>query len=218
MSTFTKEIESIITISEKDVNDLVYKMNTGDINARNKLVEHNLAIIKAVALKYANMYQLSLEDYISIGTIGLILAINKYDPNVSVNIKTFAYSCANNYIKCYLKYISAEKRNYNNDVSLHAYDKYYDNPVAGTLEEVLPYDGPSVEELTESKMRLIELRKMIDRLPNEHRETMYMIYGKNNYSVKEIAAITGMSSQAISFRRCSAIKKLKKFKEIKHIL
>ena len=82
----------------KDVEeDLVRRSNTGDIEARNKLIEHNLRLVVFLAKKYDNtMYD--LEDLVSIGTIGLIKGIKTYKLDKNIKLATYASRCIDNEI------------------------------------------------------------------------------------------------------------------------
>ena len=87
----------------KDVEeDLVRRSNTGDIEARNKLIEHNLRLVVFLAKKYDNtMYD--LEDLVSIGTIGLIKGIKTYKLDKNIKLATYASRCIDNEILMFLR-------------------------------------------------------------------------------------------------------------------
>ena len=82
--------------------DLVKRSNTGDLEARNKLIEHNLRLVVFLAKKYDNtMYD--LEDLVSIGTIGLIKGIKTYKLDKNIKLATYASRCIDNEILMFLR-------------------------------------------------------------------------------------------------------------------
>ena len=88
---------------KKDVEeDLVRKCNMGDLEARNKLIEHNLRLVVFLAKKYdTTMYD--LEDLVSIGTIGLIKGIKTYKLDKNIKLATYASRCIDNEILMFLR-------------------------------------------------------------------------------------------------------------------
>ena len=87
----------------KDIeNDLVLKSNNGDIEARNKLIEHNLRLVVFLAKKYDNTLY-DLEDLVSIGTIGLIKGIKTYKLDKNIKLATYASRCIDNEILMFLR-------------------------------------------------------------------------------------------------------------------
>ena len=88
---------------KKDIEeDLVRKSNMGDLNARNKLIEHNLRLVVFLAKKYdTTMYD--LEDLVSIGTIGLIKGIKTYKLDKNIKLATYASRCIDNEILMFLR-------------------------------------------------------------------------------------------------------------------
>ena len=88
---------------KKDIEEeLVRRSNTGDLEARNKLIEHNLRLVVFLAKKYDNtMYD--LEDLVSIGTIGLIKGIKTYKLDKNIKLATYASRCIDNEILMFLR-------------------------------------------------------------------------------------------------------------------
>jgi len=83
---------------EKDIElDLVIKSNNGDIEARNKLIEHNLRLVVFLAKKF-DTTNYDLEDLVSIGTIGLIKGVKTYKPDKNIKLATYASRCIENEI------------------------------------------------------------------------------------------------------------------------
>ena len=84
-------------LSKKEENELLTKMAEGDVQAKNKLIEHNLRLIVHIIKKYYSGYS-DQDDLISIGTIGLIKGINSFRPEKGVKLATYASRCIENAI------------------------------------------------------------------------------------------------------------------------
>ena len=82
--------------------ELVIKCQQGDIKARNKLIEHNLRLVVFIAKKFENKLE-TLEDLVSIGSIGLIKGINTYKIDKNIRLATYASRCISNEILMYLR-------------------------------------------------------------------------------------------------------------------
>ena len=84
-------------LSKSREEELVIKSTQGDINARNTLVEHNLRLVAHIVKKYNN-FTSDVDDLVSIGTIGLIKAINTYNPDKKIKLSSYASRCIENEI------------------------------------------------------------------------------------------------------------------------
>ena len=82
-------------LSAEDEKEMLIRYADGDVEARNILIEHNLRLVAHIVKKYSN-HSKETEDLISIGTIGLIKAINKYNLDKGVKLATYAATCINN--------------------------------------------------------------------------------------------------------------------------
>ena len=106
----------------KDIEDeYIKRMHSGDKEARNKLIEHNLRLVAHIVKKFEATNH-DIDDLIGIGTVGLIKGIDTYSPNKKVKLATYAAKCAENEI---LMFFRADKKNSKN-VSLYeeiSYDK-----------------------------------------------------------------------------------------------
>ena len=101
-------------LSEKDEKKYLLLMEQGDSDARNRLIEHNLRLVAHIVKKFENTGEDS-EDLISIGTIGLIKAIESYSYGKGTKLATYAARCIENEILMHLRALKKTKR----DVSLH---------------------------------------------------------------------------------------------------
>src|SRR5690625_2494841 len=95
-------------LSKEEEDRCLQLLATGDENARSKLIEHNLRLVVYIARKFENT-GINIEDLISIGTIGLIKAVNTFDPEKKIKLATYASRCIENEILMYLRKKSQEK-------------------------------------------------------------------------------------------------------------
>ena len=193
---------------EKDEEiDCVIKCQQGDIEARNKLIEHNLRLVVFIAKKYETTLE-TLEDLVSIGTIGLIKGINTYKIDKNIRLATYASRCISNEILMYLR----KNKKRVGDVSFEealSFDgegnELHLEDIIGTNEDVTYKE---YEKITNIKL----LKDRIDELNSRDRQIMVMRYGLYNtkeYTQKEVASILGISQSYISRIEKKVIKRLK---------
>ncbi|MEE3474665.1 MAG: sigma-70 family RNA polymerase sigma factor, partial [Ruminococcus sp.] len=129
-------------LSEKQEREYLRKMHEGDIGARNKLVEHNLRLVAHIIKKYYGV-QTEQDDLVSIGTIGLIKAIDTFKPDKNIRLSSYASRCIENEILMHFR--SAKKTA--QDVSLNeTIDTDKDgNPL--TLMDIMAVDDNILDEL-----------------------------------------------------------------------
>jgi len=101
-------------LSEEEEEYHLKRMAEGDTESRNKLIEHNLRLVAHIVKKFDNTGE-DLEDLISIGTIGLIKAIENFSPDKGTKLATFASRCVENEILMHLRSLKKTRK----DVSLH---------------------------------------------------------------------------------------------------
>lgn len=183
------------------------KMQQGDDEARNLLIEKNLRLVAHVCKKYANT-SVDQDDLLSIGTIGLIKGINSFKPEKGARLSTYVSRCIDNEILMYLR--STKKLNsevYLNDTIGKDKD---DNVV--TLEEVLENDERSIEDIVDLKMKIKKLyKKMKEVLKDRERTIIELRFGLNGEKPKtqhEIAESMGISRSYVSRIETKAIWKL----------
>ncbi len=179
----------------------------GDLEARNKLIEHNLRLVVYVAKRYETNIT-NLEDLVSIGTLGLIKAINTFKTDKNIKLATYASRCIENEILMHLR----KKARTRNEVSL-------DEPLK------CDYDGNELllsDVLSENEMKIIddidndekrnELLEAIKTLKPREQEILEMRFGLNGreeMTQKETAETLGISQSYISRLEKRILKKLK---------
>ena len=183
----------------------------GDVLARNKLIEHNLRLVVFIAKKYETPTD-TLEDLVSIGSIGLIKGINTYKVDKNIRLATYASRCISNEI---LMYIRKNKKR-NNDVSLEEPLSFDSEGNELHLEDIKGTDGDIVYEEYEKRSNLITLQKIIKSLNDRDKQIMIMRYGlfeTKAYTQKEVAEMLGISQSYISRIEKKVIKKIRTYLE-----
>ena len=192
--------------------DLVRRSNTGDIEARNKLIEHNLRLVVFLAKKYDNtMYD--LEDLVSIGTIGLIKGIKTYKLDKNIKLVTYASRCIDNEILMFLR--KNKKRmsevSFEDSVNLDSEgNELHIEDIFGTEEDLVE---KSIE-CKDDKALLQEEVKKLDERDKEIIELRYGLSGKKELTQKELAEKLKISQSYISRIEKKVIKKLKSIMKI----
>ena len=192
--------------------DLVKRSNTGDLEARNKLIEHNLRLVVFLAKKYDNtMYD--LEDLVSIGTIGLIKGIKTYKLDKNIKLATYASRCIDNEILMFIR--KNKKRmsevSFEDSVNLDSEgNELHIEDIFGTEEDLVE---KSIE-CKDDKTLLQEEVKKLDEREKEIIELRYGLSGKKELTQKELAEKLKISQSYISRIEKKVIKKLKTIMKI----
>ncbi len=197
------------TLCEDEERELIDRLkDPDDVEARQILIEHNLRLVIYIAKKFDGT-NVDIEDLISIGSLGLIKAINSYNFDKNIKIATYASKCIENEILMHLRKISKQK----NEVSL-------DEPlcVDGENNELLLFDLISSEndDPEEDMNKSIEkqiLWKVLNDLTKREREIMILRFGLNGEeekTQKEVADNLGISQSYISRLEKKTVKRIKK--------
>ncbi len=202
MKTFLKPL------SASEERDCLQRMKSGDQEARNKLIEHNMRLVAHVVKKYQNT-DYDMEDLLSVGTIGLIKAVNTFNADRGSRMATYAAKCVENEI---LMLLRAHKK-YSREVSLY-------DPIG------VDKDGETVSlvdiietEVTDTLDEMI-LRQDIQELYGAYRQCLkpneqtvlrmrYGLFGGKEYTQREIAQAMGISRSYVSRIEKKAIDKIR---------
>ena len=168
-------------------------MALGDRSARDKLIRHNLRLVAHVAKKYYTTPD-KQDDFISIGTIGLIKAVDTYDPARTVRFASYASQCIQNELRMHLRRVRREA----GTLSLQ-------EPLEGengmlTLADTLP-DEAVMEEDCERRDAAARLRTLVEQLPERDRQLLTLRYGLGGgapLTQQEVAARFGISRSYVS--------------------
>ncbi|MCC8029129.1 MAG: RNA polymerase sporulation sigma factor SigE [Lachnospiraceae bacterium] len=178
--------------------------------ARSRLIEHNLRLVVYIAKKFDNT-GIGVEDLISIGTIGLIKAINTYNPAKRIKLATYASRCIENEILMYLRRTSKMKLEVSFDEPLNVDwdgNELLLSDILGTEEDIIYKD---METEVEKKL----LKRAITNLSQRERKIIELRYGMatvngKEYTQKEVADLMGISQSYISRLEKKILKRLKK--------
>lgn len=205
-STFPKPL------NEKEEKIYLERLKDGDVAAKRVLVERNLRLVAHIVKKYSSNYQNSkeMDDLISIGTIGLIKAIDSFDTNKGIRLATYAAKCIDNEILMFFRNNKKTKG-----------EVFLQDPIGVDKEgneicliDILSSDSDSVLEAVENSLQVKELyKKMSDVLSTREKEIIQMRYGLFDGDIKtqrEIAGILGISRSYVSRIEKKALKKLNK--------
>lgn len=184
-------------LSEEKEQEYIERSKNGDVFARNKLVEHNLRLVAHIIKKYYAVNLAEQEDLVSIGTIGLIKAINSYDPQRNIRLSSYASRCIENEILMHFRNSKKSAQ----DMSLSdSIDTDKDgNPL--TLIDVLAVEDDFTQEL-EDKMSISKIgRYMSEVLDDREKNIIVMRYGLNGekpLTQREVAQKLNISRSYIS--------------------
>ena len=195
-------------LSAKKEDEYLEKSRAGDINARNKLIEHNLRLVAHIVKKYYATGA-DQDDLISIGTIGLIKAVSTFKADKGIRLATYASRCIENEI---LMFFRNQKKT--------SQDVYISDPIdtdkdgnALTLIDVIA-DQKDITEEIDTKMKLQRLKVIfhacLDEREKEIINLRYGLSGKKELTQREISQKLGISRSYVSRIEKSALLKLRK--------
>ncbi len=181
-----------------------------DAHARSTLIEHNLRLVVYIAKKFDNT-SVGVEDLISIGTIGLIKAINTFNPDKNIKLATYASRCIENEILMYLRRNNKTRLEVSIDEPLNVDwdgNELLLSDILGTDEDVIYHD-------LESEAEKNLLNSAISRLSPRERKIVELRYGLTDgegteMTQKEVADLLGISQSYISRLEKKIMKRLKK--------
>lgn len=183
----------------------------GDEDAKNILIEHNLRLVAHIAKKYAD--EKTLEDLISIGTIGLIKGVNTFNPTKNSKLSTYISRCIENEVLMFLRSSKKQQSEVSLDDSIGT-DREGNNM---TFSDVLTADGAEVSDIIFSRLEAQKLYTAMKKVLNKNEiNILCWRYGLGNQkkkTQKEIAGILGISRSYVSRIEKKCLEKL--FAELK---
>lgn len=180
----------------------------GGADAKNQLIVHNLRLVVYIARKFDNGGN-NVEDLISIGTIGLIKAVNTFCADRNIKLATYASRCIENEILMYLRKCAVMRNEISIDEPLNI--DWDGNELL--LSDILGSDGDEVGREIEQEDERFVLLRFVDALPPREKQIMQMRFGMGGYqeyTQKEVADTLGISQSYISRLEKRIIVKLKK--------
>lgn len=185
----------------------VKKMQLGDEDAKDKLIEHNLRLVVFLSKKYENT-GVDLEDLVSIGTIGLIKGIQTFQSGKNIKLATYASRCIDNEILMHLR----KNKKIKTEVSIDASLSFDGEGNELHLEDVLGTDPDivtrEIEEENDKKVMLQEVMKLKPR-DRDIIVLRYGLLGNDELTQKEVAEKLGISQSYISRIEKKVIKRLR---------
>lgn len=183
-------------LTAKEEKEMLQKYKNGDMQAKNTLVEHNLRLVAHIIKKY---YSSSAEqdDLISIGTIGLIKAVNTFDESKGIKLATYASKCIENEV---LMYFRSQKKSAQ-DISIN---EPIDSDSEGnplTLMDIISTEDTIAENIDE-RITVQKLYKFVEEIESEREKTIiimrYGLYGTEPKTQRQIAQKLKISRSYVS--------------------
>lgn len=195
-------------LTKEEENKIMIRLEQGDESARQPLITHNLRLVVYIARKFENS-GVGVEDLISIGTIGLIKAVNTFCPSRNIKLATYASRCIENEILMHLRKTNITRNEISIDEPLNV--DWDGNELL--LSDVLGSDPDTVNVGIESEDEKSLLLRTVDSLEDREKLIMRMrfgIGGGKEHTQKEVADILGISQSYISRLEKRIIDRLKK--------
>ena len=194
-------------LTREEENSLVRKVHEGDSAARSTMIERNLRLVVYIARKFENT-GISIEDLISIGTIGLIKAVNSFNPDKNIKLATYASRCIENEILMVLRKTSRLKLEVSFDEPLNT--DWDGNELL--LSDILGTEPDLVSRNLDSAVEKEMLYNAIKTLNPREKSIVNLRYGlgqEKEHTQKEVADMMGISQSYISRLEKRIIEKLK---------
>ncbi len=193
--------------SAEEESDLLGKLSSGDEEVKSALIEHNLRLVVYIARKFDNTGA-DADDLVSVGTIGLIKAVNSFKPDKNIKLATYASRCIENEILMYLRRLVRLKSEVSFDEPLNT--DWEGNELL--LSDILGTDSDTVYKDIETGVEKELLRGALAKLPERDRKIMNLRFGLNGgdeMTQKDVADLLGISQSYISRLEKKIIAKLK---------
>ncbi|MBR2957624.1 MAG: RNA polymerase sporulation sigma factor SigE, partial [Clostridia bacterium] len=194
-------------LTQAKESEIMQRIEQGDDSARELLIVHNLRLVVYIARKFENS-GVGIEDLISIGTIGLIKAVNTFSPSRNIKLATYASRCVENEILMHLRKISNLKAEVSIDEPLNV--DWDGNELL--LSDVLGSDVDLINADLEHEDEARMLRKIVNSLGDRERMIMCMRFGmggETERTQKEVADLLGISQSYISRLEKRIIERIK---------
>ncbi len=194
-------------LSNDEEIEIMKMLENGDNNAKEKLIIHNLRLVVYIAKKFENT-SINLEDLISIGTIGLIKAVNTFSPSRNIKFATYASRCIENEILMFLRKASQRK----NEVSIEEPLNIDWDGNELLLCDVLGSDADIINRDIEQELECNLLLEAVSKLNTRESMIMELRFGLNGnkeHTQKQVADLLGISQSYISRLEKKIIRRLK---------
>ena len=183
-------------LEKAEEDECVARLESGDDAARRELIEHNLRLVVYISKRFENT-GINIEDLISIGTIGLIKAVNTFNSGKKIKLATYASRCIENEILMYLRKISSQRTEVSFDEPLNT--DWDGNELL--LSDILGTEADIVLQPIEADADCQMLLSALETLTQREREIITLRYGlggRREQTQKEVADRLGISQSYIS--------------------
>ena len=195
-------------LTDKEEKYYISLWENGDENAKNILIERNLRLVAHIAKKYTSNNH-TMDDFISIGTIGLIKAVSTYSSGKSTRLATYAAKCIENEILMSMR--SSKKTSSEVSINLPIGKDKDGNDIS--LNDLLGTDPDAVVDDINMKIQVQDMVKALDRVLTEREKKViihrYGILGANPRTQREVASYLGISRSYVSRIEKKALEKLR---------
>lgn len=194
-------------LSSDKEKEIIKTLSDGNESAKNELIVHNLRLVVYIAKKFENT-NINIEDLISIGTIGLIKAVNSFSPERNIKFATYASRCIENEILMHLRKVSARKNEISIEEPLNT--DWDGNELL--LCDVLGSDADIINRDIEHELECNLLLEAVSKLNTREAMIMELRFGLNGnqeHTQKQVADLMGISQSYISRLEKKIIRRLK---------
>ena len=196
-------------LSKEEEQNLLLLLENGDMSVKSTLIERNLRLVVYIARKFENT-GIYVEDLISIGTIGLIKAINTFKPSKNIKLATYASRCIENEILMYLRKNTNTRFEVSIDEPLNV--DWDGNELL--LSDILGTENDIISKDIDSEVDKLLLNEALQKLSKRERTIMELRFGLKNdgkeMTQKEVADLLGISQSYISRLEKRIMRRLKK--------
>ena len=196
-------------LPQDEETEAFFAMKEGDEKAREKLILHNLRLVAHIVRKYYGSAK-NAEDLVSIGTIGLVKAVDSFNAENGARFATYAAKCIQNEILMHFR----QQKKFSCEVSINeTIDQDKDgNPL--TYMDVIATED-NIEEEVDLRIRSLRVRRLVERVLGEREREIvilrYGLFGEKPHTQREVAAKLGISRSYVSRIEKSALATLKEY-------
>jgi len=183
-------------LSDEEEEKYLIEFKNGDIESRNKLITHNLRLVVYIAKKFEST-KINIEDLISIGSMGLIKAVQTFKLEKNIKLATYASRCIENEILMHLRKTQKSRQDVSLDEVLNVDSEGNEMVLADIL---CSNDDQALDEMTkaEDERKLFEAIELLSKKEKEIISMRYGLFGKEEMTQKEVADLMGISQSYIS--------------------
>ena len=215
LETYLRDISRYHPLTQEQELTLATRARQGDTQARNQLIQANLRMVVNIARQYLRP-GVEMLDLIQEGNIGLITAVDKFDPNMGNRLTTLAFYWINKHIQRFLDNEPHDLVSLDMEITTSREYLLLSDTIADQGTILCGQTIQHIDAVMEREEMQSKVREMLSRLPKREREVIRLLYGLNNYPVlsrKEVAQIIDVTPQFISRIRIDSLRQLEKIAE-----